>query len=255
MAKIYYENDANLELLKGKTIGIIGFGSQGHAHALNLRDNHQNVMVGLYSGSNSWQKAQMAGLRVGTVEEVAREADILMVLAPDQVQKQIYYESIEAGHPLQPDRRAQGRGRDDDRTQGARPRHARAVREGRRRTGARRRAPERHGERVAAGARLRQGRRLGQGGNHRDDVRGGDRDGPLRRADGALRRRHAADQDGVRDAGAGRLPAGDRLLRVPARAEAARRLHPRRRHGLHALHDLRHGRVRRLHSTSTCART
>jgi len=95
MAKIYYENDANLELLQGKTIGIIGFGSQGHAHALNLRDNHQNVMVGLYPGSSSWQKAQMAGLRVGTVEEVAREADILMVLAPDQVQKQIYYESIE----------------------------------------------------------------------------------------------------------------------------------------------------------------
>jgi ketol-acid reductoisomerase len=97
MAKIYYENDANLELLQGKTIGIVGFGSQGHAHALNLRDNHLNVMVGLYPGSNSWQRAQMAGLRVGTVEEVAREADILMVLAPDQVQKQIYYESIEPG--------------------------------------------------------------------------------------------------------------------------------------------------------------
>ncbi len=97
MAKIYYENDANLELLRGKTIGIIGFGSQGHAHALNLRDNHLNVMVGLYPGSNSWPQAQMAGLRVGTVEEVAREADILMVLAPDQVQKQIYYESIEQG--------------------------------------------------------------------------------------------------------------------------------------------------------------
>ncbi len=57
MAKIYYEDDANLELLKGKTIGIIGFGSQGHAHALNLRDNHQNVMVGLYPGSNSWPQA------------------------------------------------------------------------------------------------------------------------------------------------------------------------------------------------------
>ena len=97
MAKIYYENDANMELLQGKTIGIIGFGSQGHAHALNLRDNHLNVMVGLYTGSNSWPQAQMAGLRVGTVEEVAREADIIMVLAPDQVQKQIYYESIEQG--------------------------------------------------------------------------------------------------------------------------------------------------------------
>jgi ketol-acid reductoisomerase len=92
--KIYYENDANIDLIRNKTIGIIGFGSQGHAHALNLRDNGCNVMVGLYPGSKSWQQAQMAGLRVGTVEEVARDADIIMVLAPDQVQKQIYDESI-----------------------------------------------------------------------------------------------------------------------------------------------------------------
>ena len=94
MAKIYYENDANLELIRGKTIGIIGYGSQGHAHALNLRDSGMNVMVGLYPGSKSWQEAQMAGLRVGTVEEVARSADIIMMLAPDQVQKKIYDESI-----------------------------------------------------------------------------------------------------------------------------------------------------------------
>ena len=97
MAKIYYDDDANLELIKDKTIGIIGFGSQGHAHALNLRDSGCNVMVGLYPGSKSWQQAQMAGLRVGTVEEVAREADIIMMLAPDQVQRQIYNESIEPG--------------------------------------------------------------------------------------------------------------------------------------------------------------
>jgi ketol-acid reductoisomerase len=97
MAKIYYDDDANLELIKGKTIGIIGFGSQGHAHALNLRDSGCNVMVGLYPGSKSWQQAQMAGLRVGTVEEVAREADVIMMLAPDQVQRQIYYDSIEPG--------------------------------------------------------------------------------------------------------------------------------------------------------------
>jgi ketol-acid reductoisomerase len=92
--KIYYESDANLERIRGKTIGIIGFGSQGHAHALNLRDSGMNVMIGLYPGSKSWQQAQQQGLRVGTVEEVAREADILMMLAPDQVQKQIYDDSI-----------------------------------------------------------------------------------------------------------------------------------------------------------------
>jgi ketol-acid reductoisomerase len=97
MAKIYYESDANLELIKGRTIGIMGFGSQGHAHALNLRDNGCNVMVGLHSGSKSWQLAQDAGLRVGTVEEVAREADIIMMLVPDQTQRQVYYESVERG--------------------------------------------------------------------------------------------------------------------------------------------------------------
>src|SRR3989304_3318824 len=95
MAKIYYDSDANLELIKEKTIGVIGFGSQGHAHALNLRDNGCNVMVGPYPAAKSWARAQNAGRRVGTVEEVAREADIIMMLAPDQAQRQIYYESIE----------------------------------------------------------------------------------------------------------------------------------------------------------------
>ena len=97
MPKIYYESDANLDLIKDKTIGIIGFGSQGHAHALNLKDSGCNVMVGLYPGSKSWSQAQAAGIRVGTVEEVAREADIIMVLAPDQVQRKIYDESIAPG--------------------------------------------------------------------------------------------------------------------------------------------------------------
>jgi len=97
MARIYYESDANLELIRGKTIGIMGFGSQGHAHALNLRDNGCNVMVGLHPGSKSWQLVQDAGLRVGTVEEVAREADIIMMLVPDQAQRQVYYESVERG--------------------------------------------------------------------------------------------------------------------------------------------------------------
>jgi ketol-acid reductoisomerase len=97
MAKIYYENDANLNLIKSKTIGIIGYGSQGHAHALNLRDSGCNVMVGLQPGSKSWSQAQNAGLKVGTVEEVARDADIIMILAPDQVQRQVYLDSIEPG--------------------------------------------------------------------------------------------------------------------------------------------------------------
>jgi ketol-acid reductoisomerase len=97
VAKIYYESDANLDLIKEKTIGVIGFGSQGHAHALNLRDNGCNVMVGLHPGSKSWQVAQDAGLRVASVEEVAREADVIMMLVPDQLQRQVYQESVERG--------------------------------------------------------------------------------------------------------------------------------------------------------------
>ena len=95
--EIYYDKDADLSLLKDKTIGIIGFGSQGHAHALNLKDSGMNVIVGLYPGSKSWPKAEAAGLRVGNVADVARESDILMVLAPDQVQRELYEGHIEQG--------------------------------------------------------------------------------------------------------------------------------------------------------------
>ncbi len=97
MTEIYYDKDADLSLLKDKTIGIVGFGSQGHAHALNLKDNGMNVVVGLYPGSKSWAKAEGAGLRVGTVADVAREADVLMILAPDQVQRELYENHIEPG--------------------------------------------------------------------------------------------------------------------------------------------------------------
>ncbi|MGE3961817.1 MAG: ketol-acid reductoisomerase [Dehalococcoidia bacterium] len=94
MAKIYYDSDADLSVLNGRTVGIIGFGSQGHAHAQNLHDSGVNVIVGLYPGSKSWQKVQDAGLRVGTVDEVAQEADVIMILTPDQTQKAIYENHI-----------------------------------------------------------------------------------------------------------------------------------------------------------------
>jgi len=95
--EIYYEKDADLELLKDKTIGIVGYGSQGHAHALNLKDSGLNVVVGLYSGSKSWKQAEDAGLRVGTVAEVASESDVIMILLPDQVQREVYHKEIEQG--------------------------------------------------------------------------------------------------------------------------------------------------------------
>lgn len=95
MAIIYYENDADLSLLDGKTVGIIGYGSQGHAHALGLKDSGVNVTVGLYEGSSSWSKAEEAGLNVETVADVAKQADLIMLLIPDHLQGRVYRESIE----------------------------------------------------------------------------------------------------------------------------------------------------------------
>jgi ketol-acid reductoisomerase len=95
MAKIYYEKDANLELLKGKTIGIIGYGSQGHAHAQNLRDSGCKILVASKPNGNGWKAANNDGFKVTGVAEVAKEADIIMMLAPDTTQPQIYEESIE----------------------------------------------------------------------------------------------------------------------------------------------------------------
>ena len=91
---IYYDKDADLNILNGKTIGILGYGSQGHAHALNLKDSGQDVMVGLHPESSSRKLAQDAGLKVGDVQEVAKEADVLMVVIPDHIQGDIYKTQI-----------------------------------------------------------------------------------------------------------------------------------------------------------------
>src|SRR5690242_13823993 len=99
MARMYYDRDADMSLLEGKRIAIIGYGSQGHAHALNLKESGMDVRVGLYEGSRSWETAERDGLRVMTVAEAAADADIIMILLPDQVQKEVYDESI-APHML-----------------------------------------------------------------------------------------------------------------------------------------------------------
>ena len=93
-AKIYYDQDADLGLLKGRKIAIIGYGSQGHAHALNLHDSGQDVVVGLYKGSKSWAKAEKDGLRVATVPEAAQMADVIMILLPDQSQREVFEREI-----------------------------------------------------------------------------------------------------------------------------------------------------------------
>ncbi|MEN8446347.1 MAG: ketol-acid reductoisomerase, partial [Cyanobacteria bacterium J06555_13] len=97
MAKMYYDSDANLDLLNSKTVAIIGYGSQGHAHALNLKDSGVNVIVGLYEGSRSKPKAEAEGLTVKSVADAAKAADFIMILLPDEIQRSVYKESIEPG--------------------------------------------------------------------------------------------------------------------------------------------------------------
>lgn len=94
MAKMYHSEDCNLSALDGKTVAIIGYGSQGHAHALNLKDSGVKVIVGLYEGSKSWKKAEEAGLEVATAAEAAEKADIIMILINDEKQQALYQESI-----------------------------------------------------------------------------------------------------------------------------------------------------------------
>src|SRR2546425_4622788 len=95
MATMYYDDAADLSVIRGKKVAVIGYGSQGHAHALNLRDSGVTVRVGLPATSRSRQKAQAVGLTVGDVREVAAWADVMMMLAPDTAQPQIYEEEIE----------------------------------------------------------------------------------------------------------------------------------------------------------------
>ncbi len=94
MAKIYYMQDCNLDYLKKKTVAIIGYGSQGHAHALNLKESGIKVVVGLYEGSKSREKAEKAGLTVMNTAEAAKKADVIMILTPDEKQAKIYREDI-----------------------------------------------------------------------------------------------------------------------------------------------------------------
>lgn len=94
-ARIFYQEDCNLSLLDGKTIAIIGYGSQGHAHALNLKESGVDVIVGLYEGSKSWAKAEAQGLKVYTAAEAAKQADVIMILINDEKQAAMYKKDVE----------------------------------------------------------------------------------------------------------------------------------------------------------------
>ena len=93
-ARIFYQDDCNLSLLDGKTIAIIGYGSQGHAHALNLKESGCNVIIGLYEGSKSWAKAEKQGFKVYTAAEASKQADIIMILINDEKQADMYKKDI-----------------------------------------------------------------------------------------------------------------------------------------------------------------
>jgi ketol-acid reductoisomerase len=95
MAKLYYQEDCNLDLLKSKKVAVIGYGSQGHAHALNLKESGVDVVVGLYEGSASWKAAEEAGLQVKVAAEAAKDSQVIMILINDEKQAKLYKESIE----------------------------------------------------------------------------------------------------------------------------------------------------------------
>ena len=95
MNRIFYQQDCDLQKLSGKTVAIIGYGSQGHAHALNLKESGVNVVVGLYEGSKSWAKAEAQGMTVMTAADAAKAADLIMILINDEKQAALYKESIE----------------------------------------------------------------------------------------------------------------------------------------------------------------
>jgi ketol-acid reductoisomerase len=94
MATVYYESDCDASLIKGRKVAVIGYGSQGHAHALNLHDSGVDVRVGLRAGSSSWEKAREAGLKVMAPRDAAAEADLVMILVPDELQAHVYYTEI-----------------------------------------------------------------------------------------------------------------------------------------------------------------
>ena len=100
MAELFYDDNADLSIIQNRVVAIMGFGSQGHAHAMSLRDSGVDVRVGLREGSKSTAKAEEAGLRVVDPATAAAEADLIMILAPDPVQKKLYLEAIEPN--LQP---------------------------------------------------------------------------------------------------------------------------------------------------------
>ena len=260
-AEVFYDDDADLSVIQGRKVAVIGYGSQGHAHALSLRDSGVDVRVGLPEGSKSRAKAEEQGLRVVTPAEAAAEADVIMVLAPDTAQRKLYAEAIAPnltagkalffGHGLNiryglitpPAERRRGHGR----AEGPGPPGPAPVRRRQGRAGAWSRSSR---TRPATRSRSRSRTRRAIGGTRAGAIRTTFKEetetdlfGEQAVLCGGASALVQAGFEVLTEAG---LRPGDRLLRVPARAEADRRPDVRGRHRPDALQRLRHRRVRRL---------
>ena len=236
--RVYYDRDADLNLIKGKKVAIIGYGSQGHAHALNLHDSGvKEVAVALRKSSAGVPKAEGEKFKVMDVADAAKWADVMMMLTPDEVQGDIYRDHLRANmkngaalmfaHGLNVHFNLIEPRADIDVLMIAPKGPGHTVRSEYQRGGGvpclvaihRRRLRQRPRARpvLCLGDRRRPRR------HHRDDVQGGMRDRPVRRADRAVRRPRRTDEGRLRDAGRSRLRAGDGLFRVRARGQADRR--------------------------------
>ena len=226
---IFYDKDADLSKLEGKTVAILGYGSQGHAHALNLKDSGVEVVVGLRPDSSSRAKAEEAGLEVLDIAEAASRGDIVMVLLPDEKQAEIWEAEIADGiapgnlllfahgFAIHFDQIQPPPGIDVGMVAPKGPGHLvrRQFEEGQGVPCLMADPPGRDRRRPRARARLRRGDRRRPRRDHRDDLQRRVRDRPVRRAGGPLRRRLGVGPGGIRDPGRGRLRPAARLLRVP----------------------------------------
>ena len=219
MSRRFYEKDGNLEYLNGRTVAIIGYGSQGHAHALNLRDSGVDVVVSEAPGSPSWAKAEAAGLKVMTTAEAAKAANVIMILVPDHIQAAIYNKDI-APHMTAGKTLMFAHGFNIHFKQIAPPADVDVSMIAPKAPGHRVRelytegvgvpalvAVQQNAYGAGAGARagLCAGARLPQGGRDRNHLQGRDRERPVRRAGGAVRRSERADPRRFRNPGGGRL--------------------------------------------------
>ena len=259
--RVYYDRDADLNLIKGKKVAIIGYGSQGHAHALNLRDcGVKDVVVALRKGSQGVKKAEGEKLKVMEVAEAAKWADVMMMLTPDELQADIYNDhladnmkqgaALMFAHGLNVHFNLIEPRADLDVLMVAPKGPGHTVRGEYQRGGG---VPcliaihqDASGNAHDLGLSYASAIGGGRAGIIETDLQGRMRDRPVRRAGRAVRRPGRTDPGRLRDPGRGRLCAGDGLFRVPARSEADRRPDLRGRHRQHELLDLEHRRIRRV---------